>query len=229
MSIQGNIRQSDVYRRLKKGFYRLSDSLDTHLKDTLLCDMGIDHIQVDLEDETERGGPYFLPMSQERINALNRRPEVDITIDEDWSTSMWNITDSHIVHFGFRSQLYESSDESAWQAWRNSYWHPCMYVAAHQKLPCFSLTLASHREQCKYEMRLWETYAHFDPPNPRSVSNWHIAERFEAKGFPHRSCISIAGIADVKGLTRAEVMIVTAMMISAMREEGAKDVFVVPV
>jgi len=78
-------------------------------------------------------------------------------------------------------------------------------------------------------MLLWETYGHFDPPNPRRLSDWHIEDRFEAKGFPHRSCISIAGIADVKGLTRAEMMIVTAMMISAMREERAKDVLIVPV
>jgi hypothetical protein len=78
-------------------------------------------------------------------------------------------------------------------------------------------------------MLLWETFAHFDPPDPRRLSNWHIEERFEAKGFPHRSCISMAGIADVKGLTRAEMMIVTAMMISTMREERAKEFLVVPV
>jgi hypothetical protein len=143
MPTQGNIRQADVYRRLKKGFYQLSDSLNTHLKDNLLCEMGIDHIQVDLEDETERGGPYFLPMSQERMNALNRRPEVDIIIDEEWSTSMWDITDSHVVHFGFRSQLHENIDESTWRAWEDSNWQPCAYVAAHQRLLYLTLNSGS--------------------------------------------------------------------------------------
>jgi hypothetical protein len=118
------MRQADVYRRLKKGFHRLSDTLSTHLDDTLLCDMSIDHIQVDLEVETRRGGPYFLPMSQERINALNKGPNVDITMEEGWSDSVWSLSESYQVHFGFRSQLYDNIDETVWQAWENSHWQP---------------------------------------------------------------------------------------------------------
>jgi hypothetical protein len=105
----------------------------------------------------------------------------------------------------------------------------CPPIPPHWRLLYFCLILDSRRDKCKYEMLLWETFAHFDPPDPRRLSNWHIEERFEAKGFPHRSCISMAGIADVKGLTRAEMMIVTAMMISTMREERAKEFLVVPV
>ena len=133
--MRSNMRQADVYRRLKKGFYGLSDTLSTHLEDTLLCDMGIDHIQVDLEDETERGGPYFLLMSQERINAINKGLNVDITMDEDWSDSVWSLSESYEVHWGFRSQLHENIDDRVWQSWENSHWQPSMCVAAHQRLP----------------------------------------------------------------------------------------------
>jgi hypothetical protein len=229
MPIQTNILQQDVYRRLKKGFNRLSAMLSVHLEDTLLYEMGVDHIQVDLEDETERGGPYFLPMSQERIDALNRRPEVDITFDEDWSSSVWCFSDAETVHLEFRNQLYSNIDESAWKAWEGSHWQPRLYVVAHQTLPYLSLILDCRSHKSRYQMLLWESGSLGYTLNPRRQFYWHLEDHFAAEGFPHRSCISRAGIPDVKGLTRGEMMIVTGMMIAAMREKGAEGVLVVPV
>lgn len=50
-----------------------------------------------------------------------------------------------------------------------------------------------------------------------------------APGFPHRSLVSRAAIPNVTCLTRSEMMIVTGMMIAAMREKGNERVVVVPV
>lgn len=75
-------------------------------------------------------------------------------------------------------------------------------------------------------MLLYETLAPGLQSNPKRQFNWNMCDHLAAEGFPHRSCISIAGIPDVKGLVRSELMVVTGMMISAMRGIGNKDVIV---
>jgi hypothetical protein len=65
--------------------------------------------------------------------------------------------------------------------------------------------------------------------NPRRQFDWRIEDHFVAEGFPHCSCIGRAGIPDVQGLVRSEMMIVTGMMISAMREKRSENVVGVPV
>lgn len=128
MSRGGSTTRSEVYKRLKKAFYRFSDSLDAHLDDALLYELGVDHVQVDLEDETEQGGPYFLPMSQERMDGLDKRPEFAITFDDEWSSSVWCYDDSDTVNMAYREQLYRSNDETAWSACGATHWKYRWYV-----------------------------------------------------------------------------------------------------
>ncbi len=96
--------------------------LDPHLDDTLLSDLSVDHIQIDLENETEQGGAYFLPMSQERIHSLNKRPEFAITFDPEESTSVWCYDDADAVHMVYRGQLCDSNDETPWNACDATQW-----------------------------------------------------------------------------------------------------------
>lgn len=102
--------------------------LDAHLDDALLYELGVDHVQVDLEDETEQGGPYFLPMSQERMDNLDKRPELAITFDDEWSSSVWCYDDSDTVNMAYREQLYHSNDETAWSACGATHWKYRWYV-----------------------------------------------------------------------------------------------------
>lgn len=114
--------------------------MNAHLEDTLLCELGIDHIQVDLEDETQQGGPYFLPMSQESIDSLDKRPEFCITFDddEDLSTSVWDLSD--VVHMAIRAQLYHDNCDGCWRACDQSHWQSQWYVLI---LRCFKTSLQS--------------------------------------------------------------------------------------
>jgi hypothetical protein len=130
MSTASGSARSQVYKRLKKAFTRLSDMLNVHLEDTLLREMGVDPKQIDLEEETQRGGSYFLPMSQERMDSLNKRPEFSIVFDDEMSSSVWCFSDGDIINLAFRSQLLYNNDESSWQAYEASHWRPRSYVQA---------------------------------------------------------------------------------------------------
>lgn len=78
----------EVYNRLKEAFNHLPILLDAHLSDEMLHKLAVDHVQVDLGNETGRGGPYFWPMSQTGMDGLNKRPDFAITFDEEWSSSV---------------------------------------------------------------------------------------------------------------------------------------------
>lgn len=221
--------RSQVYNRLKKGFNQFSDMMNVHLENTLLCEMGIDSMQIDLEEETERGGPYFLPMSQERMDSLNKRPEFDITFDDEWSNSVWNFCDGDIINLEFRDQLTCSNDESSWQAYEASHWRPRWYIPPQGCFLYFSLTPFERRYKTTYEMRLMEHRSPGIESNPKCQFDWRIEKHFVAEGFPHRSYIARAGVPDVQGLLRNEMMIITGMMISAMREKTNQHIVVFPV
>ena len=149
---------SEIYKRLKKGFKRVSGVYNVHLDDTLLAEMGVDYVQVNLEEETERGGPYFLPMSQARISSLNKRPEFCIEFDDEWSTSVWDYTDTQQIHTQYECQLYHSNDESAWNALDDSGWEFRMYVLAIGLFYVSKLTYFAHRaREGSYEMQLYES------------------------------------------------------------------------
>jgi len=116
-----------VYKRLKKGFKQFSNMLNVHLQDAVLREMGIDPMQTDLEEETERGGPYFLPMSQACIDSLDNRPAVDIAFNDEWTDSSWNFYDGDFINLGFRGQMFSCNEENPREAYEASHWRPRRY------------------------------------------------------------------------------------------------------
>lgn len=66
-------------------------------------------------------------------------------------------------------------------------------------------------------------------PDPRHQRDWRMDDLFVAEGLPHRSCISLAEVQDVQGLVRSEMMTVTGMMVSAMREDQTDEITAMPV
>lgn len=122
MSVINRPAIRDVYRRLRKGFKQFSQMWNVHLDDALLHEMGVDPLQIDLEEETERGGPYFLPMSQECINKLDRRLGFCIEYDDPMNSPVEAFDDGQIVDFAFRNQLLLNNDESSWAAYQSSHW-----------------------------------------------------------------------------------------------------------
>lgn len=65
--------------------------------------------------------------------------------------------------------------------------------------------------------------------DPRRQYDWRLERHFKAENFPHSSCIGRTGLINVQGLVRSEMMIITGMMISAMREKRNKAVVNPPV
>ena len=122
----GSVRS--LYYRLKKAFRDLSGLLNVHLEDALLHDMGVDFTQIDLEEETDRGGPYFLPMSQACMDSLDKRRGFSLAFDDEMSDSIWDFWDANIIHREFQDQIYYNNDESTWQAWQRTHWQPRLYV-----------------------------------------------------------------------------------------------------
>ena len=109
--------------------------MNFHLGDTLLREMGVDAIQVDLEEETRRGGPYFLPMSQERMDSLGWRPEFCIEFDDDRTIADRHWYDAYQTHAAFRDQLRHPDDVSTWEAagaLQGTCWQPREYVTANE-------------------------------------------------------------------------------------------------
>lgn len=96
--------------------------LNVHLEDILLQRMGVDAIQIDLEEETQRGGPYFLPMSKEHMNTFQNRPETCITYENDEYRSVWNFNDGNTIILAFQNELDVCTDKDAWEGWRGSHW-----------------------------------------------------------------------------------------------------------
>lgn len=67
-----------VFNKLKEAFREFERMSDFHLNDTLLREMGVDPVLIDINEETRTGGPYFLPMSQSRLEGLE--PNEDIKL-----------------------------------------------------------------------------------------------------------------------------------------------------
>lgn len=65
--------------------------------------------------------------------------------------------------------------------------------------------------------------------NPTCQYDWRLEEHFIAENFPHTSCIGRTGLLDVQGLVRSEMMIITGMMLMAMREKRNEAVANPPV
>lgn len=126
MSANNSAAVAEVYHRLKKGFNQFSRMMNVHLDDALLQEMGVDPLLINLEEETERGGPYFLPLSQEHINTWIERREFCIEYDDEMDSPITSFSDGDFVHLAFRSQLLynNNGDVSSWAAYQSSHWRP---------------------------------------------------------------------------------------------------------
>jgi hypothetical protein len=226
MSSSGGSTRSQVYKRLKKGFREFSDMFNVHLEDGLLREMGVDALCIDLEEETTRGGPYFLPLSQERTDSMNTRPDCRVTIPDEISSSIWSFGDADMVYLGLEGQLYYNEGEK--ETWEDTHWEPRWYVPFIGSSRHLSLTFSYRSYKSTYQKLLYENDCR-DDTNPRRRFQWRLQDHLVAEGFPHRSYISLAEVPDVQGLIRSEMMSVTGMMVSAMREKRNEDITIMPV
>ncbi len=107
-------RRVQSYSVLKQLFTTLRTSFEFHLNESALSNLGIDASQVDLHEETERGGPYFLPMSQSRLQSLDNLPEFKPNLSLD--DNQWSWSDACALEYAFYAQTNSSKDHSLWSA-----------------------------------------------------------------------------------------------------------------
>ena len=203
---------------------------NVHLEDAMLREMRVDAVKIDLEEETIRGGPYFLPLSQEHMDSLDQRPEFRLHFGELSPSIGWYYDADHILS-AFQHQICSCSDDGTYLgAWEGTRWQLREYVSLDECCHYCDLILPFRRfPRSTYEKLLYEPYAIRFLPGPKSEYQWHIADHFVAKGLPHRSYLCVAGVSDVEGLIRSEMMVVTGMMVSAMREKQNEDFTIFPV
>jgi hypothetical protein len=83
------------------------------------------------------------------------------------------------------------------------------------------------RPDSEYEDRLHEFVWGTSSKDPTAQYEWDQQEVFEAAGCPHRTCIAIQSLPDVRGLVRSEMMTIMAMMLAQMEREfyGREEAF----
>ena len=67
-------RRGLLFQKLQTLYLDFETTLDQRFESNMLCERGVDAVQIDLVDETFKGGVYFQPMSQERLDSLEKRP-----------------------------------------------------------------------------------------------------------------------------------------------------------
>jgi hypothetical protein len=95
-------------------------TLNPHLDVEALAELGVDVLIADLHEETARGGPYYTPIPQSRLQSLNQRPEFDpgFSLDDD----QWNSSDGCTLLRAFYEQTTESRDSSLSRAYEKTRW-----------------------------------------------------------------------------------------------------------
>lgn len=62
--------------KLQDLFLAVRSSMSPHFTAALLSEIGVNTSRFDLVEETLSGGPYFRPMSQERLRSIDKRPNM---------------------------------------------------------------------------------------------------------------------------------------------------------
>lgn len=70
-------RRERLVAKLEELFFHFRGSMISNLDACNLHDKGVDSCQFDLIEETNRGSMYFQPMSQERLDTLDKRPRFE--------------------------------------------------------------------------------------------------------------------------------------------------------
>jgi hypothetical protein len=86
----------------------------------MLYERGVDTAEFALTKATLEGGVYFLPMSQERLNSLDKRPPMyEIPFSPVRYTSE---ADSYMVQAAIIDQINQSKDDDLWKALQHTEW-----------------------------------------------------------------------------------------------------------
>ncbi len=120
MSDRRSDRRVQSYTKLKQLFHTFKDTLNPHLDVLALADLGVEIFLVDLSEETARGGPYYLPMSQSCLQALDERPEFSLTFS--WNDDRWNDPDAYTLARAFSEQMTESREGTLFRAYEKTRW-----------------------------------------------------------------------------------------------------------
>lgn len=120
MSSFNKERREQSYRNLSHLFNTFRASLNPHIDVEALAELGVDVSVADLHEETARGGPYYMPISQSRLQSLDQRPEFDpgFSLDDD----QWNSSDGCTLLRAFYEQMTESRDGSLFRAYEKTKW-----------------------------------------------------------------------------------------------------------
>jgi hypothetical protein len=114
-------RRRQLYAMLKETFLGLGSTLEPRMDESTLYEMGIDTTPYKLKEETEEGGMHFLPMSQTRLDTLEKRPLVRLS---RWPRKRCSMPAAYDVHREIISQLLDSKDEDLFRAYEYSQWEP---------------------------------------------------------------------------------------------------------
>lgn len=109
--------------KLQELFLCVRGSMNPHFSIAYLSDIGVDVSQFNIAQETLQGGPYFRPMSQERLSSLNKRPDMyPIPFWEDRRYP--SNADAYKVQAAISDQLFSSRDDDVWAAYESTQWEP---------------------------------------------------------------------------------------------------------
>ncbi len=120
MSEPTGMRRVILYEMLKEQFKILRATFNPHLDVAFLADMRIEVSFIDLHQETQDGGAYYLPMLQSRLDSLDQRPEFRISFSMD--DFQWNYSDGVILCGAFSQQLLGIHAETLSRAIEKTKW-----------------------------------------------------------------------------------------------------------
>lgn len=115
-------RRQQSYAKLKHIFQTVRTTLNPHLDVLTLAGLGVDISMVNMREETARGGLYYLPMSQGRLEGLDERPEFEPCFCME--DHQWNWSDGHALLRAFSQQVSRSKGDSLVYAYKSTKWCP---------------------------------------------------------------------------------------------------------
>lgn len=121
MSAPTIIHQMESYNLLKNLLNQFTATLNPHLDEPLLSRLGVDVSTVDVKQDIDQRATFFHPMTRSRLQALDRRPEVDVEFL--LPRGRCRIQEAIVVNDAFTSQLFNTKDENVdFQAVEQSPW-----------------------------------------------------------------------------------------------------------
>ena len=219
--------------KLQTLFLTFRNSPDSIFDDVVLKQMGVDSCEFDLIAATPRGGMYFRPMSQECLNVLVKRPDMQRIPfwPDQWRPSA---EDSYMVQDAINDQLRTSRVKNdLWTAYESTQWEPVGLVNHHDGsiVKCAADHIgSSFGDWADKYLQERDTDAYSGGHDPTRQTYWSLLDVFATKdNLPHQSCMACHEIRDVTGPTRSELMILTGLMIISMYSKAHLEHDIFPV